>query len=64
MTKTEREQWANPQNDADAEKFVNDFIAKRSSDAFVKEVDQNAAQADKYLTIGKTRLARSPHAAR
>src|SRR5947207_11391547 len=54
MTRAERAQWANLQTDADAEQFVNDFVAKRGGDAFVKEVAQNAAQADKYLTIGKT----------
>jgi hypothetical protein len=54
MTKAEQAQWSSLQSDAAAEQFVNDFIAKRGGDAFVKEVAQNAAQADKYLTIGKT----------
>jgi hypothetical protein len=54
MTKAERAQWSNLNSDAEAEQFVNDFVAKRGGDAFVKEVAQSAAQADKYLTIGKT----------
>jgi GWxTD domain-containing protein len=54
MTRAEQAQWSNLQTDADAEQFVNAFIAKRGGDAFVKEVAQNAAQADKYLTVGKT----------
>ena len=54
MTKAELTQWSKVQDDAEAEQFVNDFVAKRGGDAFVKEVAQNAAQADKYLTIGKT----------
>ncbi|MEA2416867.1 MAG: hypothetical protein QOI58_3524 [Thermoanaerobaculia bacterium] len=54
MTTTEQTQWSNLHSDAEAEQFVNDFVAKRGGDAFVKEVAQNAAQADKYLTIGKT----------
>jgi GWxTD domain-containing protein len=54
MTKAEQTQWSHLQSDAEAEQFVNDFAAKRGGDAFVREVAQNAAQADKYLTIGKT----------
>jgi GWxTD domain-containing protein len=54
MTKAEQAQWSNLHTDAEAEQFVNDFVAKRGGDTFVKEVAQNAAQADKYLTIGKT----------
>jgi hypothetical protein len=54
LTKTEQSKWSGLQSDAAAEQFVNDFVAKRGGDAFVAEVAQNAAQADKYLTIGKT----------
>jgi GWxTD domain-containing protein len=54
MTNAERAQWSAVTSDAEAEAFINDFIARRGGDAFVKEVAQNAAQADKYLTIGKT----------
>jgi GWxTD domain-containing protein len=53
MTKAEREQWAKVDTDADAEKFIAEFRAKRP-DNFQKEVADRAANADKYLTIGKT----------
>src|SRR4051794_34325532 len=52
MTKAERADWANVKTDADAEKFVHDFLSKRP-ETFVKDVADRAAQADKYLTIGK-----------
>lgn len=53
MTKAERADWtANVKTDADAEKFIHDFLAKRP-DTFPKEAADRAAQADKYLTIGK-----------
>jgi hypothetical protein len=54
MTNAERAQWSAVTSDAEAEAFINDFIARHGGDAFVKEVARNAAQADKYLTIGKT----------
>jgi GWxTD domain-containing protein len=53
MTKAEREQWAKVDTDADAEKFIADFHAKRP-DNFQKEVADRAANADKYLTVAKT----------
>ncbi|MGZ4777854.1 MAG: GWxTD domain-containing protein [Thermoanaerobaculia bacterium] len=52
MTKPEREQWQAVKNDDDAEKFVTAFLANRPS-TFVQDVADRAAQADKYLTIGK-----------
>jgi len=52
MTADERAQWASSvKSDADAEKFVQDFLAKRGPN-FPKEVDQAAAAADKYFTVG------------
>jgi hypothetical protein len=54
MTNAERAEWAGIRTDEEAGRFISDFIAKRGGDAFVKEVAQNAAQADKYLTVGKT----------
>jgi GWxTD domain-containing protein len=53
MTKAERDQWSRLDTDADAEKFIADFHAKRP-DTFQKEVADRAANADKYLTVGKT----------
>ncbi len=53
MTKAERAEWdATVKSDDDAEKFINAFLAKRPS-TFVQDVADRAAQADKYLTIGK-----------
>ena len=53
MTAAERTQWAAITNDADAEKFVTEFLAKRGPN-FVADVDKAASMADKYLTVGKT----------
>ena len=53
MTRAERDQWSKIDSDADAEKFIADFIAKRPAN-FEKEVADRAANADKYLTIAKT----------
>ncbi len=56
MTKAERAQWAAIKTDDEAEKFVNDFLAKRGA-GFAEEVADRATNADKYLTIGKSRPA-------
>jgi GWxTD domain-containing protein len=53
MTKAERDQWSKIDTDADADKFIADFHAKRP-DNFQKEVADRAANADKYLTVGRT----------
>ena len=53
MTKAERAQWAAITNDADAQQFIDRFIASKGPD-FVAEVAARAAMADKYLTLGKT----------
>src|SRR5689334_22618709 len=52
MTKAERTQWASIVTDADAEKFINDFLASRGA-GFADMVADRAANADKYLTIAK-----------
>jgi GWxTD domain-containing protein len=52
MTADERAQWVSSvKSDADAEKFVQDFLARRGPN-FPKEVEQSAAAADKYFTVG------------
>ncbi|HEY2093752.1 MAG TPA: GWxTD domain-containing protein [Thermoanaerobaculia bacterium] len=53
MTKAERAEWSRLDSDADAEKFIADFVAKRPAN-FEKEVADRAANADKYLTVAKT----------
>jgi GWxTD domain-containing protein len=55
MTNEDKKQWAALQSDADAEQFIKNFITKRGGETFTNELAQNVAQADKYLTIGKTR---------
>lgn len=53
MTRAERDQWAKVDTDADAEKFIAEFLARRP-DNFQKEVAERANNADKYLTVAKT----------
>ncbi|HEX7190902.1 MAG TPA: GWxTD domain-containing protein [Thermoanaerobaculia bacterium] len=58
MTKAERDQWSRIDSDEDAQKFIAEFIAKRPAN-FEKEVAERAANADKYLTMGKTEGSKS-----
>jgi GWxTD domain-containing protein len=53
MTSSERAQWATLTSDADAEKFIQQFLAARGGE-FPAEVAKRVEMADKYLTIGKT----------
>ncbi|HEV7240395.1 MAG TPA: GWxTD domain-containing protein [Thermoanaerobaculia bacterium] len=50
MTKAERQQWEALTTEADAGKFVKEFLGKREP-GFAAEVAKRAEQADKYLTI-------------
>jgi GWxTD domain-containing protein len=52
MTKSERDAWAQVRTEADAQKFIDEFVGKREA-GFREEVKKRAANADKYLTIGK-----------
>ena len=54
MTKAERAQWTSIKTDAEAEQFVSDFTARRGA-GFAEDVADRATNADKYLTIGKTK---------
>lgn len=58
MTRDERAQWERLTSAADAETFVAAFLAKRDP-KFAAEVADRAAQADKYLTVGKTQGSKS-----
>lgn len=58
MTKAERDQWSKVDSDAEAEKFIAAFHAKRPAN-FEKEVADRAAMADQHLTIGKTKGSQS-----
>ncbi|HKR66755.1 MAG TPA: hypothetical protein VJZ00_23710 [Thermoanaerobaculia bacterium] len=53
MTQAERTEWSALATEADADKFVTDFVAKRGGAKFTKEVALRAANADKYLSLGK-----------
>src|SRR5207244_2284997 len=50
----EREQWSKLDNDAQAEKFIAEFHARRF-DNFRREIAERAKNADKYLSFGKSR---------
>jgi hypothetical protein len=51
MTNAERVEWkATVKTDADAEQFVNKFLASRGP-GFAEDVAQRAAMADKHLTV-------------
>jgi GWxTD domain-containing protein len=56
MTKAERAQWASVVTDDDAEKFVANYVASRGP-GFADQVADRVTNADKYLTIGKTKPA-------
>lgn len=58
MTKAERQQWAGVDSDSDAAKFIAAFRAKRP-EYFSRVVADRAKNADKYLSIGKTKGSRS-----
>jgi GWxTD domain-containing protein len=59
MTKAERGQWGAVNNDADAQAFVDRFVASRGGDAWVAEVAKRTEMANKYLTVGKTQGSKS-----
>lgn len=52
MTKAEQQQWDAVRTDAEAQQFVDSFLARRGPD-FAAEVASRGEQADKHLTIGK-----------
>jgi GWxTD domain-containing protein len=58
MTRAERAQWAALKSDADAQQFIERFVASRGRD-FEDEVATRASMADKYLTLGKTAGSKS-----
>jgi GWxTD domain-containing protein len=54
MTKAEKAQWSAINTDADAQAFVDKFVASRGGDAWTAEVAKRAEMADRYLTVSKT----------
>ena len=53
MTKAERAQWATLATEAEAAKFIADFLAKRDP-KFAEEIATRVKKADQYFTIGDT----------
>jgi hypothetical protein len=54
MTRVERAQWDTMTSDADAQAFIDKFVASRGGASWAAEVAKRAEMADKYLTVGKT----------
>jgi GWxTD domain-containing protein len=52
MTKAEHQEWSAIKTQEEAQKFIDQFLAKRGPD-FVAEVSARAEKADKYFTISK-----------
>ena len=52
MTKAEHQEWSAIRTQEDAQRFIDQFIAKRGPN-FTAEVAARAEQADKHLTVGK-----------
>jgi GWxTD domain-containing protein len=52
MTKAEHADWAAVRTPEEAQRFIDQFLAKRGPN-FATEVASSAAQADKHLTLGK-----------
>lgn len=59
LTTDERAQWKKVQADADAEKFVADYLARRGPD-FPALLKDRIAVADKYFSSGKTKGSETP----
>jgi hypothetical protein len=53
LTRAERAQWTTVHTEAEAEQFVNQYMASRGP-GFAVDLAKRIANADKYLTIGKT----------
>lgn len=53
MTKAERAQWATLASEAEAAKFIADFLAKRDP-KFAEEISTRVKKADQYFTVGET----------
>ncbi len=58
MTRAERQQWVAVRTDDEAQTFVDHFLAIRAP-GFAADVASRADQADKHLTIDKTKLPAS-----
>jgi GWxTD domain-containing protein len=52
MTKAEQREWTEIKTQEEAQRFIDQFLAKRSP-GFADAVSARAAKADKYFTVGK-----------
>jgi GWxTD domain-containing protein len=52
MTKAEQQEWSAIKTQEEAQRFIDQFLAKRGPD-FAANVSARAAKADKYFTVGK-----------
>jgi GWxTD domain-containing protein len=52
MTKAEHQEWTAIRTQEEAQRFIDQFLAKRGPD-FAADVLARAAKADKYFTVGK-----------
>lgn len=53
LTFDERAEWTKLQTEAEAEAFVQKYIAARGGEKFTAELNKRVQIADKYLTVGK-----------
>ena len=52
MTKAEHREWSGIKTEEEAQRFIDQFLAKRGP-GFAAAVSARAAKADKYFTVGK-----------
>lgn len=52
MTKAEHQEWSAIKTQEEAQRFIDQFLAKRGP-GFAADVSARAAKADKYFTVGK-----------
>lgn len=53
LTFDERAEWTKLQTEAEAEAFVQQYIAARGGEKFTAELNKRVQMADKYLTVSK-----------
>src|ERR1700760_847250 len=58
MTRAEHQEWAAIKSPEDAQRFIDQFLAKRGP-GFAAEVSARAEKADKYFTVGKVMGSKS-----
>lgn len=58
MTKADRAEWSKLNSEADAEQFVNKFVASRGAN-FAADVEAAAKAADDHLSVGKAQGSRT-----